>query len=130
MKRIILFDGVCHFCQKNVQFIIKHDPNALFQFASLQSPIGKKLLDEFNVPPHEDSLILLENDRYYSKSSAALRISKQLTTIWKLLYLLIVIPKPIRDVFYNIIAKNRYTWFGRSNECMIPPPSIRNRFLD
>lgn len=130
MKKIILFDGVCHFCQKNVQFIIARDPKYLFQFASLQSSVGKRLVAEHHVPAHENSLILIDNGRYYSKSTAALKISKQLSRFWKVFYLFIVIPKPIRDFFYKIIANNRYKWFGKSEECMIPSPDIRQRFLD
>ena len=126
---IILFDGVCNFCHKNVQFIIRRDRKAVFQFASLQSEIGKQLLKQFDVPNDENSLILLANNRYYSKSTAALIISKHLTHLWKLLCPFIIIPKPIRDFVYNFIAKHRYKLFSNEAECMVPTADIRKRFL-
>lgn len=129
MNRIILFDGECNFCNKTVQFIIKRDPKGYFKFASLQSDIGKKLLKKFNAQQDLDSLFLLEKDRFYYKSSAVLRICKKLKGVYKIGYFLLVIPKPIRDYFYSIFSKNRYKWFGKSNNCVIPSPEMRNRFL-
>src|SRR5699024_559956 len=128
MGKIILFDGECIFCNRNVHFIIKRDPQALFQFASLQSEIGKRLLSRYEVPTNENSLILLENKTYYSKSTAALKISKHLSHVWKLFYIFILIPKPFRDNVYEIIANNRYKWF-KKDTCMIPSSEIKNRFL-
>ena len=129
MKKIILFDGVCLFCQKSVQFIIKRDKKAVFQFASLQSSIGRKMLQEHRVPTNENSLILLEDGCYYSKSTAALKVSKHLTHFWRLLYLFIIVPKPIRDFVYNFIAHHRYKLLNENTTCMIPTPEIRKRFL-
>lgn len=130
MKKIILFDGVCLFCQKSVQFIIARDAHRVFQFASLQSPVGKKLLKEHHVPPNEDSLILLDQGRYYSKSTAALLIAKSLTGFWKWCYVFIIVPKPIRDLIYQLIAKNRYKLFRHNASCPIPSKEMRKRFLD
>ena len=95
MTKIILFDGECHFCNKSVQFIIKRDPQAVFKFASLESEIGRQLIKKYRVPKNVNSLILLDNNRYYSKSTAALKISKNLQGFWKYLYVFILIPKNI-----------------------------------
>lgn len=129
MERIILFDGECNLCDQSVQFIIKRDPDGVFTFASLQSDIGKMLLNECNVSSEIDSFVLIEGERYYVKSSAALRVCKNITGAWKLLYALVVIPKPLRDFFYGMIAKNRYKWFGKKDQCLLPSPDVRKRFL-
>lgn len=129
LKKIVLFDGECNFCNTSVQFIIKRDPQAVFQFASLQSNIGKALIDQYRVPLNMDSLILIDGERCYLQSTAALRICKYLKGSYKVLYCLVLIPKPIRNVVYRIIARNRYKWFGKSKSCMIPSPSDRERFL-
>lgn len=129
MERIILFDGECNLCDQSVQFIIKRDPDGVFTFASLQSDIGKILLNKCNVSSEIDSFVLIEGERYYVKSSAALRVCKNITGAWKLLYALVVIPKPLRDFFYGMIAKNRYKWFGKKDQCLLPSPDVRKRFL-
>ncbi|RDW17726.1 thiol-disulfide oxidoreductase DCC family protein [Oceanobacillus chungangensis] len=129
MSKIILFDGVCNFCSSSVKFIIKRDKLAKFKFGSLQSKIGQELKNNTNLPENTDSIILIEDGKSYDKSTAALRISKELDGLWKLFYMLIIIPKPLRDIAYNYLAKNRYKWFGKKNECMLPSPEIRSRFL-
>lgn len=129
MNGILLFDGECNFCDKSVQFILKRDAHKHFKFASLQSEIGQDLLENFNVPLGIDSLLLIENRRYYTKSSAAFQVCRHLTGLWKLLYIGILIPKPIRDVVYNYIAKNRYTWFGKKQSCTLPTKEERKQFL-
>lgn len=129
MNNIILFDGDCNFCDHSVQFIIKRDKNAVYKFTSLQSEIGQEIKRKYQVPEHIDSIILVKDDKCYFKSAAALRISKHLSGGWKLLYVLSIIPKPIRDYFYDILAKNRYKWFGKKDSCMLPSPEIRKRFL-
>ncbi|WP_336769728.1 thiol-disulfide oxidoreductase DCC family protein [Bacillus bombysepticus] len=129
MERIILFDGECNVCDRSVQFIIQRDPIGLFKFASLQSDIGQELLDKYNAPSDLNSFVLIENDKCYFKSSAALRVCKNLKGAWKLLYFFLVVPKPLRDYFYSIIAKNRYKWFGKKDSCMLPSPEVRKRFL-
>ena len=125
--RIILFDGECNFCDASVQFIIKRD-NGTFHFASLQSEVGKQLVERFQLQGI-DSVVLIENERAYSKSTAALRIAKWLHQLWRLCYLLIVFPKSIRDSIYGVIAKNRYKWFGKKEICMLPSEKDRERFL-
>lgn len=129
MERIILFDGACNFCDKSVQFIIKRDTCGHFKFASLQSDIGKELLRKYNVPMNIDSFVLIENNNCYFKSSAGLRVCRNLKGAWKYLYFLLIVPKPLRDFVYGIIAKNRYRWFGTKESCMLHSPEQRKRFL-
>ncbi|BDH61240.1 hypothetical protein MTP04_13700 [Lysinibacillus sp. PLM2] len=130
MESIVLFDGECNFCDKSVQFIIKRDPQGKFKFASLQSTIGQDILNKFGLRNTIiNSLVLIENDQYYIKSTAALRICKSLKGPWKLASILILVPRPIRDYFYSIIAKNRYKWFGKKDLCLLPSKEIRDRFL-
>ncbi|HAM81839.1 thiol-disulfide oxidoreductase DCC family protein [Ornithinibacillus bavariensis] len=130
MRRVILFDGVCNFCNSSVQFIIKRDPTAKFHFASLQSEIGQQLLNDYQIPKDIDSFIYLEGEEVYVQSTAALKVSKELKGLWKLCYVFIVVPRPIRNIFYNLFAKNRYSWFGKRESCMIPSQLDRQRFLE
>lgn len=129
---IILFDGVCNLCNGAIQFIIKKDKKRVFRYTSLQSNLGKKLLAERNINPKEiDSIILIKSDKvYYTKSSAAIHISKKLYSITKLLTIFLIVPKFLRDPVYDYIAKNRYQWFGKKEACMIPTPELKSLFLD
>jgi predicted DCC family thiol-disulfide oxidoreductase YuxK len=129
MYPIVLFDGECNFCDASVQFIIQRDPKGIFHFASLQSETGEELVRKHEIPDDVDSMILIEGDKVYYKSAAALRISRHLQGAWKLLYGLIIFPAPIRNFVYDVIARNRYKWFGKKESCMLPPPSVRKRFL-
>lgn len=131
MKKIVLFDGECNFCDASVQFIIKKDPQGIFSFASLQSDVGQQLVKEYHVPDEIDSIILIdpEHHEYYIKSSAALHICKNLSGLWKTFYLFKGIPGSIRDKVYDIIARNRIKWFGKKDQCVLPSPEIRKRFL-
>jgi predicted DCC family thiol-disulfide oxidoreductase YuxK len=130
MAGIILFDGLCNFCSGSVQFVLKRDAKKVFQFAALQGDSGKKLLDQYQLSDDVDSFILIENEKLFIKSSAALRVCKQLKGLWKVLYIFWWVPVPLRDFFYDIITKNRYKWFGKREHCMLPTPEIRERFLD
>ncbi|MDF2858739.1 MAG: thiol-disulfide oxidoreductase family protein [Neobacillus sp.] len=130
MARIILFDGVCNLCNSSVQFIIKRDQLAKFQFASLQSEIGQKLLRKYDYNQDLNSFILIEDEKIYIKSSAALRVCMNLNGLWKYLSIFRIIPPSIRDYIYEIIAKNRYKWFGKQETCMIPTPEMKQRFLE
>jgi predicted DCC family thiol-disulfide oxidoreductase YuxK len=130
MNGIVLFDGICNFCNQSVQFIIKKDPKGYYKFASLQSDIGQKFLEKYKISHDIDSIILIDNEECYFKSSAALHICRNLKGVWKLLYLLLIIPRPLRDFFYEIIAKNRYKWFGKRESCMLPAPGVKERFLE
>ncbi|WP_042455499.1 thiol-disulfide oxidoreductase DCC family protein [Neobacillus dielmonensis] len=130
MERIILFDGVCNLCTGSVQFILKRDPNGSFQFASLQGDMGQKLLKQYNLPTSLNSFLLIEDGKPFMESTAALRVCLHLKGAWKLLGALLLIPRPIRDLLYKIIARNRYKWFGKRESCMLPLPEWKNRFLE
>lgn len=127
---ILLFDGVCNLCNSSVHFIIQHDKKDRFKFAAIQSEIGKELFKKFNMDPSlTDSLVLIELNRFYNRSTAALRIAKHLDGLYPLLYIFIIIPPFIRDGIYDLIAKNRYKWFGKKEACMIPSDEIRSKFV-
>jgi predicted DCC family thiol-disulfide oxidoreductase YuxK len=126
-KHIILFDGECNFCNYWVNYIIKRDKKDTFRFTSLQSTIGKELLKQHKISSTIDSLILIEENTPYFKSTAALKIVKSLGGLTSTLYAFIIIPRFIRDFFYDIIAKYRYKWFGKSNCEFIP--TQKNKFL-
>ena len=131
MGAIVLFDGVCNFCSGSVNFIIEHDRQAYFRFTPLQSEIGQELLEKFHIEKAEtDSVILIEDESAYTYSSAALRIVRKLNGLWSWLYVFIIVPKPILDFLYKLFAKYRYRMFGRKDECMLPTPEVRARFLD
>ena len=129
MSGILLFDGVCHFCDHSVQFIIKRDKAAYFQFASIQSETGQALLAKYKIPADVDSVILIEDDRAYTASTAALKVCRHLDGAWQLFYALLIVPSFIRNVFYRLFAKNRYRLFGQKEACMLPTAEQRNRFL-
>jgi predicted DCC family thiol-disulfide oxidoreductase YuxK len=128
-ESIILFDGVCNLCNGFVQFVIARDPGARFKFAALQSQAAASLLEgrHRSLP---DSVVLLEGDRIYTQSTAALRVARSLGWPWKLSYLFVIVPKPLRDAVYAWVARNRYAWFGKRDVCMVPTPDLRTRFLD
>lgn len=127
---IILFDGICNFCNSSVNKIIKHDTKNKFKFAPLQSEIGKKLLKEYEIDSTKtDSIILIENNTYFIKSTAILKIAKHLNGLYPLVYGFIVIPKFIRDSVYDFIAKNRYKWFGKQDSCMVPTKEVKSKFI-
>jgi predicted DCC family thiol-disulfide oxidoreductase YuxK len=127
---IIIFDGVCNLCEFSVTFIAKNDRQARFKFVSAQSEKGKVLQRMCGVDTHQDgTVILLKNSQVYVNSDAALQIAKDLDGLWRFLYFLKFIPKPARDFFYSIISKNRYRWFGKKNECLLPDNNIKERFL-
>jgi predicted DCC family thiol-disulfide oxidoreductase YuxK len=127
---IILFDGICNLCNSSVQFVLKHDKQGIFRFAALQSEAGKALLQKNNLSQSNfNSFVLIQDDKVYLKSTAALKVAKQLSGATKYLYVFIIVPAFIRDAVYNVIAKNRYKWFGKKESCMIPTPSLQSRFL-
>lgn len=130
-EKIILFDGVCNLCNKSVQFVIEHDEQNYFKFASLQSNFGQTFLKENKLNQTTfDSIIYIEDDKYYTKSSAALKIAKHLDKNISWLNYFSVVPKPIRDFFYNIIAKNRYKFFGKQESCWLPTKELKAKFLE
>ena len=129
-KSIILFDGMCNFCNTSVNKIIKYDKKNVFKFAAIQSDAGKKLLTELSIDTLKiDSILLIEKNTLFTKSTAVLKIAKQLSGLYKLGYAFIIIPPFIRDTIYDFIAKNRYKWFGKKEACRIPSKEERNKFL-
>lgn len=130
-KQIVLFDGVCNLCHNAVQFIIKRDPKDKFVFASLDSEIGKKLLSERHIDRNQvDSIVLIiPDDAYFIKSDAALEISKSLSGFYSIFSYFLFLPQGFRDFIYDIIAKNRYRIFGKKEECPLPTPAQKEKFL-
>jgi predicted DCC family thiol-disulfide oxidoreductase YuxK len=127
---LVLFDGVCNLCNSSVNFIIDRDPAGYFKFAALQDETVASLLARFDLSTdYLDSVVLLEEGRCYRESTAALRIARRLRGGWPLFYAFIVVPRPVRDVVYGWIARNRYRWFGKRDTCRIPTPELRERFL-
>ncbi len=130
-KPIIFFDGVCNLCNSSVQFVIKRDKDEKFHFSSLQSDFAKKSLANEDVKVGDlQSIVLKDGNTILNKSSAALTIAKNLNGLWPVLYMFMIIPKFIRDWVYDLIAANRYKWFGKLDECMIPSPELKSRFID
>ncbi len=129
-KSIILFDGVCNLCSGAVQFILKRDHKKQFVFASLQSEIGQQLLSKYKVNTSVETIILLQDNKWFSQSTAALEIARKLSGAWPCLYAFIIIPRFVRDGVYDWISRNRYRFFGKKETCMIPSPEWKNRFLD
>lgn len=128
--RIVLFDGVCNFCNASINFVIDHDPQGRFRFASLQSATGQQLLAAHQEPTRDfDSVILLKGGKVYRKSDAALEIALDLGGFWVLLYGFKVVPRVLRNAVYDLVARNRYRWFGRLDACRLPTPELRARFL-
>lgn len=127
---IILFDGVCNFCNGAVNFAIKHDKKGTIKFAPLQSAIGLQLLKQYNLPTDEmNSFVFIDNNTAYTQSTAAIKVCGYLNGLWPMCKGFLIVPKFIRDGLYNWIAKNRYKWFGEKESCMIPTPDVRARFL-
>ena len=130
-KKIILFDGVCNLCNSSVQFAIKRDENDIFRYAAIQSETGKKLLDQRNIDTNEiDSIILIEpNIAYYTKSTAALEIGKDLKGLGTISSILLWLPESFRNIVYDFVAANRYKWYGKKEACMIPTEELKSKFI-
>jgi predicted DCC family thiol-disulfide oxidoreductase YuxK len=127
---IVLYDGVCHLCTGAVRFIIKRDPSGLFRFVSLQSETGKALLRQHHVSPTEvGSVMLIVNGNSHVRSDAVLLILRQLSGGWRLLSFLRVVPRPLRDFFYRLVARFRYQFFGKRATCLVALPGSEDRFL-
>ena len=127
---IILFDGVCIFCNRTINIILKYDKHAYFQFAASQSNAAMGVMQEFGLEENAmASVILIDQEKVYTKTDAVIQIANRLSGWPKLFRLLKFIPKPIRDLAYDLIAKNRYALFGKRASCRIPDASIRHRFL-
>jgi len=129
-ERVIVFDGVCNWCNAWVNFTINHDPHGRFKFGTLQSEQGQQILQDLQLSPESfETLLLLERAQVFTKSTAALRITRHLTGIWPLFYILIPVPRPLRDAVYDFVARRRYKWMGKAEACRVPSPSERARFV-
>lgn len=131
-KKLILFDGVCNLCNTSIQYVIKHDKNNVFMFAPLQGDTGKKIIENFKIDTSKiDSIILYSNsEKIYFKSTAALKIASKLSFPRSVLLIFLIVPAFIRNWVYDYIAFNRYKWFGKQNECMIPTEKLKAKFLN
>lgn len=129
-KSVILFDGVCNLCNASIDFILKRDKKNQFLVGALQEEAGQKLLSKFEVnPEYLDSLVLIEDEKIYFRSTAAIRIAKHLSGLWPIFYGFIILPPSIRDGIYNLVGRNRYSWFGKKNTCRLPSPEEKAKFL-
>ncbi len=127
---ILLFDGVCNLCNGFVQFVINRDPEGHFRFAALQSATAQDLLKAHNISTKDmDTVVLVENGKAYVRSEVALRMASKFGGLWPVLGIFRILPLFIRDRIYDFIAKNRYRWFGEKDQCMIPTPELKSRFL-
>lgn len=127
---LILFDGVCNFCNFWVNFIIDRDSKAFFKFTALQSDTARQILKSNKIDAMKiDSIVLVINGKIFFKSSAAFQIARKLDGFWKLLYIFIIIPPFMRDRIYDFIASNRYKWFGKTETCRIPTDDEKHRFI-
>ncbi len=127
---LLLFDGVCNLCNASVQWVIKHDPKGVFRFASLQSDIGKTMLRRFGLPVGElNTVVLIDEGKAYTRSDVPLHIFKKLGGWWAAFSVFSIVPKFARDTVYDWIARNRYRWFGKKDECWLPTPELKARFL-
>jgi len=131
-KQLILFDGVCNLCNASVQYVIKHDKKDMFLFAALQGVVGQQIIKEYDIDTDKtDSIILYSGKQKLSyKSTAALNIAKHLGFPINLMTLFFIIPLVIRNWVYDIIARNRYKWYGKRDQCMIPAPELKSKFLE
>lgn len=127
-RRIVLFDGECNLCNRLVRFIIKRDQHGALEFAPLQWAVSKHLIADRQAS--SETVLLIEHGKLYERSDAALRIARKLRFPWLLLYVFVVVPRPVRDAIYNWIARNRYRWFGKRDSCMTPDENSKSRFLD
>jgi predicted DCC family thiol-disulfide oxidoreductase YuxK len=131
VKPILVFDGMCNLCAGSVRFILNHEKQPTLRFAPLQTPTGAQLTREFGFNPEDaKTFVLIADERAYVKSDAVVRLARELRGIWKLLALLRVMPRPVRDWVYDVIARNRYRWFGRREACMVPAPEVKARFIE
>ena len=127
---VVLFDGVCNLCNGFVRFVIPRDPRGHIRFSALQSEAARRLMGQAGVTPGgADSVVLVEGQRASVRSEAALRIARQLRFPWPILYGLVIVPRPLRDWVYDIVARNRFRWFCRRDVCMVPGPDTQDRFL-
>ena len=131
-KKIILFDGICNLCNSSVLTIIKYDKKDQFRFVSLQSEMGKQIISYLGIDASKMDSVLLYEPRvsYEIKSDAALQIMNAFGGLWKLSWIFSYLPVSLRNMIYDFIARNRYKWFGKKEQCMIPTPELKSKFLE
>ncbi len=128
---LVIFDGVCNLCEFSVNFIYSNDKHARFSFTPAQSPLGRQLLETFGIDASSlDTVVLVKNGKALTKSTAALEISRELDAPWPFMTAFYLVPEPVRDRIYDIIAANRYDWFGKKEQCMLPDRELAARFLE
>jgi predicted DCC family thiol-disulfide oxidoreductase YuxK len=126
----VIFDGLCKLCTGSVAFILRHERDQVLRFAPLQSEAGKRLMAEFGIDPSQmNTFVVIADGKAYVRSDAAIRLARFLSGGWRLLGLLRIVPRPVRDYVYDVVARNRYRWFGRRETCMAPAPGLEKRFL-
>jgi predicted DCC family thiol-disulfide oxidoreductase YuxK len=127
---VVLFDGVCNFCNAWVRFVVRHDPSGIFRFAAQQSPIGQAMIGEHVSGSRQlSSVILIAGDSVYTESSAVLEICSRLNPPWSWIAVARIIPRRLRDTCYGFFARHRYRWFGRTDTCQVPSADVRSRFI-
>ncbi len=130
LDKVIIFDGVCNLCENSVRFIVRHDRAACFRFVSAQSERGQTLQQQLGIDVlAEETMVLIRGERALFRSDAALEIIRHLDGAWKLLYVFKLLPRCIRDPGYRKVARNRYRWYGKKAQCMLPSPRLMQRFL-
>ena len=129
VERVVLFDGVCNLCSSSVQFIIAHNSKKNLRFASLQSDFGQAELRRYQLLPEVRTIVLIKDGKAFTRSDAVLKICKDLNGLYPLLSLYEIVPRNLRDWIYNFIARNRYRWFGKKDQCWIPTPELQERFI-
>ncbi|HQZ72769.1 MAG: thiol-disulfide oxidoreductase DCC family protein [Anaerolineae bacterium] len=131
MDDVVIFDGVCNLCARSVAFILRHEADPRLRFVPLQSTAGSRLMREIGLDPEDaKTFVLLAGGKAFVRSAAAVRVCAYFKWPWKALAAARLIPRPIRDRAYDLVARNRYRWFGRSEACMVPTPDIRARFIE
>ena len=131
MDNVVIFDGVCNLCARSVRFILDHEADQTLRFTPLQSPAGSRLMRKLGLDPEDArTFVLIADGKAYVKSDAAIRLSRYFRRAWMPLGLIKIIPRWIRDRVYDVVARNRYRWFGRLDSCMVPTPELRTRFIE
>ena len=128
-RDLVFFDGVCNLCNNSVQWVIRHDPDGIFQFAPLQGNTAKSILTDEQLKS-VDSIVYFDGTKFYIKSSAALKILGKMKFPYNLSWVFFIVPAFIRNAVYDYVARNRYKWFGKQDSCMMPTPELKRRFLD
>ena len=131
MTALVIFDGVCNLCVGSVKFILRYEAGPDLQFAAVQSALGSRMASEHGFDPTDvKTFILIEDGKAYFRSDAAIHVALYLRRPWRWLAAVRFVPRCVRDWGYNLVAANRYRWFGRTDSCMVPTPELRRRFIE